>query len=43
MDLNDLRTVLDFGMVVLLWLVQRVIYPEWHLVTNCLKIILTFR
>jgi hypothetical protein len=29
MDLNDLRTVLDFGMVVLLWLVQRVIYPSF--------------
>lgn len=27
MELHDLRTLLDFGMVVLLWLVQRVIYP----------------
>jgi len=27
MDLSELRTLLDFGMVVLLWLVQRVIYP----------------
>lgn len=41
MELNDLRTLLDFGMVVILWLVQLVIYPsflqcdmsklvEWH-------------
>ncbi|PXA05176.1 hypothetical protein DDZ13_04235 [Coraliomargarita sinensis] len=41
MDLNELRMLLDFGMVVILWLVQLVIYPsfltcdltklvEWH-------------
>ena len=41
MDLNELRTLLDFGMFVILWLVQLVIYPgflscdrfrlvEWH-------------
>jgi hypothetical protein len=41
MDINELRTLLDFGMVVILWLVQLVIYPgfltcepaklvEWH-------------
>jgi hypothetical protein len=41
MDLHELRTLLDFGMVVILWLVQLVIYPsfltcdltklvEWH-------------
>jgi hypothetical protein len=29
MEINDLRTVIDFGMVVLLWLVQRVIYPSF--------------
>ena len=29
MDLHELRTLLDFGMVVLLWLVQRVIYPSF--------------
>ncbi|MEO0509273.1 MAG: hypothetical protein AAF065_05395 [Verrucomicrobiota bacterium] len=29
MDLHDLRILLDFGMVVLLWLVQRVIYPSF--------------
>ncbi|MDG1242999.1 MAG: hypothetical protein P8R37_12755 [Opitutae bacterium] len=39
--LNELRQLLDFGLVVLLWLVQRIIYPsfsqvvperlvEWH-------------
>lgn len=27
MELQDLRTLLDFGMVVILWLVQLVIYP----------------
>ena len=27
MDLTELRTLLDFGMVVILWLVQLVIYP----------------
>ncbi len=41
MELDELRTLLDFGMVVVLWLVQLVIYPsfqrcemtqlvEWH-------------
>jgi hypothetical protein len=41
MDLHELRTLLDFGMLVILWLVQLVIYPsfltcdltklvEWH-------------
>jgi hypothetical protein len=41
MELTELRTMLDFGMVVILWLVQLVIYPsflrceltrlvEWH-------------
>lgn len=41
MELAELRTLLDFGMVVILWLVQLVIYPsflvcdlsklvEWH-------------
>ncbi len=41
MELSELRTLLDFGMVVILWLVQLVIYPgfktceltrlvEWH-------------
>ena len=29
MELDDLRALLDFGMVVLLWLVQRVIYPSF--------------
>ncbi|MGB0408708.1 MAG: hypothetical protein ACPGIC_01815 [Opitutales bacterium] len=29
MDWHELRTLLDFGMVVLLWLVQRVIYPSF--------------
>lgn len=29
MELHDLKTLLDFGMVVLLWLVQRVIYPSF--------------
>ncbi len=39
--LNELRQLIDFGLVVLLWLVQRIIYPsfmqvaperlvEWH-------------
>ncbi|MFU8848803.1 MAG: hypothetical protein ACNA77_08820 [Opitutales bacterium] len=41
MELSELRTLLDFGMLVILWLVQLVIYPsflacdlskllEWH-------------
>lgn len=41
MELTELRTLIDFGMVVVLWLVQLVIYPgfltcdltklvEWH-------------
>lgn len=41
MELTELRTLLDFGMLVILWLVQLVIYPgfltcdltklvEWH-------------
>lgn len=29
MDLAELRTLLDFGMVVILWLVQLVIYPSF--------------
>jgi hypothetical protein len=29
MDLHELRTLLDFGMVVILWLVQLVIYPSF--------------
>lgn len=29
LDLNDIRTLLDFGMVVVLWLVQLVIYPSF--------------
>jgi hypothetical protein len=29
MDLNELRTLVDFGMVVVLWLVQLVIYPSF--------------
>ena len=29
MELLELRALLDFGMVVLLWLVQRVIYPSF--------------
>jgi len=29
MDLHDLRHLFDFGMVILLWLVQRVIYPSF--------------
>ncbi|MFP4156631.1 MAG: hypothetical protein ACLFU4_03350 [Opitutales bacterium] len=29
LELNDLRTLLDFGMVVVLWLVQLVIYPSF--------------
>ena len=29
LDLNDIRMLLDFGMVVVLWLVQLVIYPSF--------------
>lgn len=29
MDLSDIRTLLDFGMVIILWLVQLVIYPSF--------------
>ncbi len=29
MDLTEIRTLLDFGMVVILWLVQLVIYPSF--------------
>jgi hypothetical protein len=29
LELNHLRTLLDFGMVVVLWLVQLVIYPSF--------------
>lgn len=29
MDLHELRTLLDFGMLVILWLVQGVIYPSF--------------
>jgi len=29
MELDELRTLLDFGMVVILWLVQLVIYPSF--------------
>lgn len=29
MDLHELRTLLDFGMLVILWLVQLVIYPSF--------------
>jgi hypothetical protein len=28
-DIHELRTLLDFGMVVVLWLVQLVIYPSF--------------
>lgn len=29
MELNEIRTLVDFGMVVVLWLVQLVIYPSF--------------